>query len=272
MQNKKTTFLHIAKQLLLIGAWAGLFFPMIAAAEVVPLAPLPTNFGGGTDTLPGYINTIFMTMIAVGAVLAVIRIIMGGFQYMTSEAVTQTKDSRAIITSAVGGLVLLLASWLILTVINPNLVQLDALKFTPLESLPTDARIQLGSTGSETYTFSEVLNERSFQTSKQAEAYAKACDKTGYTGSVTRRTVEFETSSEVSYVGRCNETRRYAAEKLTEGPNKGLNGFTNEEDRADYESFKSTCAAAGGTFDSPVLLEYNPQCNCKNFKYICVKK
>ena len=109
--------------------------PAIALAEVVPLAPLPTKFGGDTETLPGYVNTIFLLTISVGAVLAVLRIIWGGFRYMTSEAVGDVKEARSIIVQAIIGLLLLLGIWIILNEINPNITNLNALSFSPLENV-----------------------------------------------------------------------------------------------------------------------------------------
>lgn len=110
------------------------FVPLTAlAADFVQLAPLPTNFPFDQRTLPGYINTIFYLAISVGAVLAVIRITVAGFEMMTSEAVGQIKNSRETITSAVIGLILLLSVTLILSVINPNIVDLSLLNFSQLE-------------------------------------------------------------------------------------------------------------------------------------------
>lgn len=144
-----------------------LVVPLAAFAEVVPLAPLPSNFGQDTDSLGGYLNTIFYTVIAGAAILAVLRIMWGGFQYMTSEAVAQTKDARIIITMAVLGLILLLASWLILYVINPSLTRLDALElgFTPLENV--DGQIDINLEEGRVFTQEEIqtaVADESFRT------------------------------------------------------------------------------------------------------------
>lgn len=106
---------------------------IVLAADFVPIAPLPTNFEN-TGSLEGYINGIFQLSISIGAVLAVLRIIWGGFKYMTEEAVNAKGEARQVIQQALLGLALLLGSWLILYVINPNLVNLDALKFEKLRS------------------------------------------------------------------------------------------------------------------------------------------
>ena len=117
---------------LLFGLSAGALLPIVAMADVIPLAPVP-DLNGGVNSLPEYLNAVFRVVIIVGAILAVLRIIWSGFEYMTSEAVGQKKDARGVITAAIGGLILLIATTLILTVINPSIVNLDALNFNTLD-------------------------------------------------------------------------------------------------------------------------------------------
>lgn len=125
--------------------FALILLPLAAHAEVVPLAPLPTNFGFSTESLDGYINTLFYIAIGVGAVLAVLRIVIGGFQYMTSEAVTSTKDARSIITMAIVGLLVLLGSWLALSIINPRINNLNVFNFaTDLDTTPVNIGVDTG--------------------------------------------------------------------------------------------------------------------------------
>lgn len=110
-----------------------LLIPAIAlAADFVPLAPIPTNLGGDTQTIGGYVNTVFQLAIAFGAALAVLRIVIGGFRYMVSEAIPQTKEARSDITAAIVGLLLLLVTWLTLNIISERILNLDALNFSSL--------------------------------------------------------------------------------------------------------------------------------------------
>ncbi len=90
---------------------------------IIANSPLSPSAGSGCS-LGTYLNTIFTIAIAVAVALAVIEIIIGGFAYMTVEAVAGKKDALKRISSALFGLVLLLATTLILTIINPSIIKL----------------------------------------------------------------------------------------------------------------------------------------------------
>lgn len=102
-----------------------------ADTKFIPIAPIPNPIGGGlaTDnTLPQYVNSLFQIAIAVGAALAAIFIAIGGFEYIFSEAMDTKKNGRTRITQALLGLGILLLVTLILYVINPELIKLNALQ------------------------------------------------------------------------------------------------------------------------------------------------
>ncbi len=78
----------------------------------------------GIDTLQDYLESAYKFGIAIVAILAVIMIGVGGFMYIVTSAGNAGKlaNAKEIITSAILGLVMALLSWLILFVINPDLV------------------------------------------------------------------------------------------------------------------------------------------------------
>ena len=80
--------------------------------------------GSGIDTLQEYLEAVYKFGIAIVAILAVVMIGVGGFMYIVTSAGNAGKlaDAKSIITSALVGLVMALLSWLILFVINPDLV------------------------------------------------------------------------------------------------------------------------------------------------------
>jgi hypothetical protein len=86
----------------------------------------------GIDTLQGYLEAVYKFGIAIVAILAVVMIGVGGFMYIVTSAGNAGKlaDAKEIITSAIFGLVMALLAWLILFVINPDLVgnTLDSVK------------------------------------------------------------------------------------------------------------------------------------------------
>ncbi|HVM73666.1 MAG TPA: pilin [Candidatus Paceibacterota bacterium] len=89
-----------------------------------------------SGSLPDYINNIFNIVLSVGAILAVLRIAYGGYMYMGSADMWGNKaQAREIIGDAIIGLLLLFAIYLILSQINPNLLNLNVMKdITPVTS------------------------------------------------------------------------------------------------------------------------------------------
>jgi hypothetical protein len=78
-----------------------------------------------TLSLGDYLNQIFQIALGILMVLAVIMIVVGGVQYMTSEAIFQKTEAKDTITKAVAGLILGLGIFVILNTINPRLLEID---------------------------------------------------------------------------------------------------------------------------------------------------
>jgi type IV secretory pathway VirB2 component (pilin) len=99
------------------------------------LAPLPDGSGGtmstfdptgaGGGALGGYLNLMIKLFIGICAVLAVIMIVMGGIQYMTSELPGNKEAGKERIMHAIFGLLLALGAWTLLNTINPDLLKTD---------------------------------------------------------------------------------------------------------------------------------------------------
>lgn len=99
--------------------------------EYTVLAPLPgtTNVENctGTDcktTLEKYLPGVFKLAIGLSAVFAVLMIVIGGFQYISTDAIQKKTDGKERIKNALYGLVLVISAWLILNTINPKLLEL----------------------------------------------------------------------------------------------------------------------------------------------------
>jgi hypothetical protein len=107
------------------------------------LAPLPDGNGGtmntfdptGDNKIGVYLNLIIKLFIGICAVLAVIMIVWGGIEYMTSELISGKEAGRERITNAIFGLILALGAWTLLYQINPNLLNtnLSSLKDVTVE-------------------------------------------------------------------------------------------------------------------------------------------
>lgn len=127
---------------------AGSLFSFAAFAQNQPinnnytvLAPLPGTLvgpaqGGGWQTdLQTYLPGLFNLLIGLSAVFAVLMIVIGGFQYMSTDAIMKKESGKKRIMNAVYGLVLVIGAWLILSTINPNLLNINL----NIQSAPTSA-------------------------------------------------------------------------------------------------------------------------------------
>lgn len=123
--------------------------------EYTLLAPLPCVDGDGTGvnfnpncnkpaqktTLEKYLPGMFQLLIGIAAAFAVFMIVIGGFQYMTTDAVQGKSEGKERITNAIYGLLLVISAWLILYTINPKLLELR------LDIAPTDIKPVAGGGG-----------------------------------------------------------------------------------------------------------------------------
>jgi len=92
-----------------------------------PLAKLPGlgNFKFDDPCPLGrYLNIVINLIIGLIAVMAMVTIVMGGLQYITSELVSGKADGKGKILNAIFGLLIALSSYLVLNTLNPNLLNL----------------------------------------------------------------------------------------------------------------------------------------------------
>jgi len=91
----------------------------------IPLPGLQKTVCGPAE----YLSGIYKLAVGIAVVLAAIMIVYGGIIWSTSGGnPSRQKEARSHITQAIFGLVLLLASYLILRTINPALVNLGELQ------------------------------------------------------------------------------------------------------------------------------------------------
>jgi len=106
-----------------------LFVVTTQAESYTLISPLPGIGDSVSTSEPGgavnYLNNIFTLFISIIAVLGVIKLMICGFQYMTSEAISSKEAAKKCMTGVFGGLFLVLISVLVLQTINPNLTQLN---------------------------------------------------------------------------------------------------------------------------------------------------
>ena len=93
------------------------------------ISPLPGlgDDTGKVDTKQGiekYIKGIIQLVIGIIGVLAVLMIVVGGIEYMSTVSIGEKEGAKSRITNALIGLLLALSSYTILNTINPDLVNL----------------------------------------------------------------------------------------------------------------------------------------------------
>lgn len=118
--------------------------------EYCLLAPLPlsgpnalTEKTTATQFIPG----LFRLTIMLATGLAVLMIIWGGVQYMSTDAWGGKNDAKNTIWNAIMGLLLTLSAWLIINTINPDLLQFN-LSLDPVK-IVKNTNPPAGSTGTQ---------------------------------------------------------------------------------------------------------------------------
>ena len=113
----------------LILLWQFIFLPLKSfALSYEPLVGGAfTGFGdtitsNTTDQLSTFLSQAFQFGLAIAAALAVIMIVWGGVQIMTTDSYTGKSEGKTKIWDAIWGLLLALVSWLILYTINPAIL------------------------------------------------------------------------------------------------------------------------------------------------------
>jgi hypothetical protein len=100
--------------------------------------------GGGIEV---YLQNLYKFGVYIAIGLAVMMIVIGGMQYVSTDAITGKDDGKKRITSALQGLILALMAYLILQVVNPELLKTSNLKPKTDVSLSGDLGTNPGTFG-----------------------------------------------------------------------------------------------------------------------------
>lgn len=125
------------------------FVPLIAHAQgFVPLAETPSGSKLGqlykSGDFSNFINGLFKFAIAIGAIVAVLRLAYAGYLYMgQSDMWSHKGEAKDIIKDVTIGLLLLLGIYLILYQINRDILTLNVLKnITPVKQTAPSSQQQ----------------------------------------------------------------------------------------------------------------------------------
>ena len=90
------------------------------------IADYPSFLNIGTDmSLTALVSTVFSFLLIIAGLAAFIMVVWGGVKYLTSSGnASITRDAKKQIFAALLGLIILFSAWMILSLINPELVNI----------------------------------------------------------------------------------------------------------------------------------------------------
>jgi len=242
--------------------------------DYILLAPLPC-IGSDQDcktqatqtTLKDYIPGIFNLLIGLSAVAAVLMIVIGGFQYMSSDAIQGKSAGKERIKNAIFSLVLIIGAWLILYTINPNLLDLD-LNISTVTTTSPPGGGTLGTGTGTSMTPDQINASNTIRASLEAKGiatYAGPCSSGQTTGCVNLNGLQSISQDGIAALKTaCGTT---CALTITGGTEGGHNGGTSHTDgvaldvrhNAGLDSFINTYQIPG----SLVKTDWGYQCTVK---------
>ncbi len=122
MKREKKILAYVAATALLWGTGGTLALAAQHVGGFIPLVSIP-GVKPGVD-FATFFNSLFRLFIAAAAAIAIVRIVWAGFKYMTVESIRGKGESREKILDALIGLLLALGTFMLLSIINPNLTNI----------------------------------------------------------------------------------------------------------------------------------------------------
>lgn len=102
------------------------FLTFAQVADYAPLAPIPQlTTSGNKVNINSFVPGAIKLGIGIAGALAVIFLMYGGVQYITTDSVANMGNAKDTIYNAIFGLLLAISSYAILYTINPKLVEFD---------------------------------------------------------------------------------------------------------------------------------------------------
>ena len=169
-RNKKILF-----ALVLLAFFIFLISTETISAQTFKYTPMEEIPGyGKPKDFPTYIITVYKFGIWAAGIAALLMIMIGGYMYLTSAGNTASMGkAKEYITDAIVGLILVMISWLILYIINPDLVS-----FTSLNNvLDEAAQVYDGAYPAVTSEMPKDCNAAEWQTIFTSAAQASGVDK-----------------------------------------------------------------------------------------------
>lgn len=142
--------------------------------EYAPLIGIPQLEQASGKGLVDYFNSIYLLTIAIGALLAVVKMMIAGVKYSFSDIVTSKEEAKQDIFGVLLGLAILLIPFIVLNTIYPGLTSLDILKTSEQNTVVLSSSNQTAPSGNQT-TPSNTQYERGTIYEKCTLADESAC-------------------------------------------------------------------------------------------------
>ncbi|MEI7709253.1 MAG: pilin [bacterium] len=113
-----------------------------------------------TQNFGSYLNMMITIFIGICAILAVVMIIVGGIEYMTSELISSKESGKEKVSGAIFGLILALGAYAILFTINPDLLN-STITAKPVSTAPNAAVTTADTKGKCEYFFKAEIESQS---------------------------------------------------------------------------------------------------------------
>ncbi len=115
---------------------------LVATAQVqyVPIAQIPFAPSGAAMTAEQFVQSAYRLAIVVAAMLAVIKIIYGGVQWMLTDVITSKESAKKDIWGAILGLIIVLSAVFILEIVNPQLKTFTLFRGAPVIDIAAPAQ------------------------------------------------------------------------------------------------------------------------------------
>jgi len=82
-----------------------------------------------------YVYAIYLYLLSIVVITATVMFIYGAFLYLLGSAITSIQSGKAIMKDSIAGMLLILASYTILSVINPTLIELKLISVIPIDPI-----------------------------------------------------------------------------------------------------------------------------------------
>jgi len=185
-----------------------------------------------SSNIGDYLNFIFKFGIGLCAALAVVMLIINGITYMGDESIFGKTEAKKKMIGAIFGLIIILASWIILNTINPDLTGVNGLKIDQAQVTIENFDVS----GSSTFDGKPIK----INFNKEAYPAAKiASQKTGVDIAFILAMFAQETGSG-SNTGKCN----YTTANMGTGQLEALKRIASKLNISDISTINMSCSGA----------------------------